>query len=230
MASTTRSACSVSPESSPTPVTCGVPLPARMVSSFTAEPRRTSTPGSPSAAFPKTCSKVERRAVYVTNRSSPARGPASARLGGISPSTSRRAAPAETSASKTSGSSSSSTTRPAGCRKWAMRNCVTPSRDHPSHASPTDSGTRSASRSSTVTSCPSRASSMPPASPHTPPPNTTILAICGLPPPRAVTTHAGDVARLRTTEPHTGRKSNSSRFTASGASSPIQCPGPSRRS
>ena len=151
-----------------------------MVSPFTAVPRRTSSPGSSSAAFPKTCSITGRRAVYVTNRSSPARAPSSARLGGIEPSRSIRRAPARMRACKTSGSVSSSTSRPAGWSQWARRNWPTPSRAHVSHASSRDSGTGAGSRSKIVTSCPSRVSTIPADNPHTPPPKTMILAIRSL--------------------------------------------------
>src|SRR6478609_6040293 len=57
-----------------------------------------------------------------------------------------------------------------------MRNWVTPSRSHRSHASSGDSGSGAGSRSSTVTSWPSRCSISPAASPHTPAPAITIRA------------------------------------------------------
>ena len=58
-----------------------------------------------------------------------------------------------------------------------MRNWLTPLRSQPFHASSADSGGGAASRSSTVTSWPSRASNIALVSPPTPPPITTIRAI-----------------------------------------------------
>src|SRR4029077_181721 len=60
--------------------------------------------------------------------------------------------------------------------------------------------------SSTVTSCPSRASISPDASPHTPPPDTTILVILSSAPVAPLT---GVAAQLRATAAHVGRKSTS---------------------
>src|SRR3954451_2960739 len=70
-----------------------------------------------------------------------------------------------------------------------MRNWVTPPRSQRSQASSGESGTGAASRSSTVTSCPSRWSIRAAASPHTPAPAITIRAMTSGRPERAEEAH-----------------------------------------
>ena len=176
IASTTRSDASSSPELVRTPVTCGRPPFMRVVRPATSTPRRTRTRGSFAATEAKTCSVVVRLAVTETKRSSPSRAARSATAGGSRAIGSTTAAPAASSASRTSGSSRSSTRRTRGCRKCGWRNCTTPERAQPVQAASTASGAGVGSRSSTATSCPSRASSIAVASPQTPPPRTVISA------------------------------------------------------
>src|SRR5262245_24238558 len=83
---------------------------------------------------------------------------------------SNRLAPAWRSASWTSGSSVSRRSRSPGMKLCGCRNCATPWRSQRPHASSGEPGGGSGSRSTTVTACPSRASSNALPSPQMPPP------------------------------------------------------------
>ena len=97
--------------------------------------------------------------------------------------------PRASSSTSTSGSAASISARHRGSMKWSMRNCPTPRRSHPFQASSGSSTGSVASRSSTVTSCPSFASSIAKERPFMPAPSTRIVAIT--PPSRSPSTSGG---------------------------------------
>jgi hypothetical protein len=154
------------------PTTCGIPsIAAGPVSNpSTPTPRRIVTPRAFWAAFANTHSPRGRRAVNVQSLSSIGRGARSVKNGGSGLRRSNRLAPARPSASGTSGSSASSNSRRPGMKLCGWRNCATPLRSQCSQAASADGGIGSASRSRTVTSCPSRASRRAVPSPQMPPP------------------------------------------------------------
>ena len=122
-------------------------------------PRRTRTPGVRRAAAATAPSSTGRLAVTVSNRSSPGRNPP-VNSSGRQVRTLKRNPPRASSSVSTSGSSASISLRHRGSMKWSMRNCPTPRRSHPFQASSGSSMGSLTSRSSTVTSWPSFASSI----------------------------------------------------------------------
>ena len=188
-ASSTRSAGSTSPVVVRTPVTCGTPGRAAgpVTRPSTRTPRRTETRGSSTAAAATTDSTTGRRPVTTRNRSSPGCAAPSCIPGGRGCSVSTSAQPAASRRSVRPGSSLSQTSRKREWSVCAWWNCATPERRQEAQASAGPAGAPSGSASSTVTSWPSRASTMAAHNPTTPPPQTTIPAMCPTSPdPRGV--------------------------------------------
>ena len=179
MASTTRSAVSTSPSSRADADDVRAPRhrprrppPARRPRT----PRRTVTRGSSAAAAAMTASNDRSAAGHEPQASSPPGAESVDRrrrrreqvdphaAGREQPRRSGQAAPR-----RTPGGSRANRL----CGWW---NCATPLRSHDVQASPGAAGGGSGSASSTVTSCPSRASIIAEHRPMTPPPHTTIDA------------------------------------------------------
>ena len=177
VASTTRSTRVAVASPVRTPVTCGTPSTdsGPVTSPVTATPRRIARPGVCSATAATAASRTGRRAVTVSKRSSPSRQPPVISAGSA-PTMLVRAPPMASSSAITAGSSRSISARQRGSMKWSWRNWFTPRRSHRCHSSPALPRGAAASRSSTVTRCPSRASSIPALSPLSPAPITTISA------------------------------------------------------
>ena len=177
-ASTTRSAWTCVAPPMVTPATCGTPAidSAPVTRPVTATPRQTVRPSVHLAAWATAASSTGRRPVTVSKRSSPSRLPPVISSGRV-PSMLVRTPPRASSSAITSGSSRSITARQRGSMKWSWRNWFTPRRSHRCHTSPARPRGPAASRSVTVTWCPSRASSIPAVSPLSPPPITTICAM-----------------------------------------------------
>src|SRR5262245_9434424 len=107
---------------------------------------------------------------------------------------SNRLAPAWRSASWTSGSSVSRRSRSPGMKLCGCRNCATPWRSQRPRAASGEPGGGSGSRSTTVTACPSRASSNALPSPQMPPP---MMRTCANACPRSGIARRGRPVQLR---------------------------------
>src|SRR5690349_16511272 len=179
VASITRSAWTTVAPPMVTPATCGTPAIAScpVTRPVTATPRQMVRPSVCLATRATAASSTGRRPVTVSKRSSPSRLPPVI-SSGRTPSMLVRTPPSVSSPAITSGSSRSITARQRGSMKCSWRNWFTPRRSHRCHRSPARPRGPAASRSRTVTWCPSRASSIPAVRPLSPPPITTICATC----------------------------------------------------